>query len=162
MNAMRLAVAFAAGAAAMYLLDPVAGRRRRALVRDQGISAGHGLQNYVKAKARHTNDRLHGAIAKARARRRNAPVSDEVLEARIRSDLGHLVRRASAVTVVVQDGDVVLRGHARADEINRLVEHVAAMQGVGWVENQIGANGRPDEQSIGANGNAAVEGAVLQ
>lgn len=148
MNAMRVAVAFAAGAAAMYFFDPISGRRRRALVRDQGVSARHDLQNFVKAKSRHTADRLRGAIAEARARRRDAPVSDELLEARIRAGLGHLVQRASAVTVAVQDGDVVLSGRARPDEINGLVEHVAAMRGVGWVENRL-ATGRPDRQEAG-------------
>jgi osmotically-inducible protein OsmY len=157
MNAMRLAVAFAAGAAAMYFFDPVTGRRRRALVRDRGVSAGHGLQDFVKGKAKHTADRLHGAIAEARARRRDAPVSDDLLEARIRSEIGHLVQRASAVTVAVQDGDVVLGGRARASEINELVEHVAGMRGVGWVENQLGAAGRTGQQEAGVNG-AALRG----
>ena len=40
----------AAGAAAMYYLDPAEGRRRRALVKDKGASAGRNL----KASARST------------------------------------------------------------------------------------------------------------
>ncbi len=140
MNVMRLAVAFAAGAAAMYLFDPITGRRRRALLRDQGVAAGHDLEDLVEAKTKRTVDHMRGAAAEARARRRNEPISDERLEARIRSELGRLVQRPSAVEVAVQDGDVVLSGQVRSGELEEVVEHVSAMQGVAHVENQLGVD----------------------
>ena len=47
----RIAAAFAAGAAAMYFMDPLVGRRRRALMRDQGVAAGHNVEDFVRAKS---------------------------------------------------------------------------------------------------------------
>lgn len=51
---VRVLGAFAIGALAMYFLDPVSGRRRRALLRDQ------------LAHARNERNRAHGLVAEAR------------------------------------------------------------------------------------------------
>ena len=127
----RTVTAFAVGAAAMYYLDPIAGRRRRALVRDQGVAAGHDVERYARAKAQRAADRVQGATAKARARLANAPVDDEQLHERIRARLRHVVERPADVEVQVLDGHVVLSGSAAsADEIEALTATVAAMRGV--------------------------------
>lgn len=138
MNAVvRLAVAFAAGAAAMYYFDPIAGRRRRALARDQGIAAGHDVEHLARAKAKRTADRLHGAAARRRARLRDEPVDDLRLHERIRSQLGHIVEYPGAVTVQVNDGHVVLTGTASEEEIEQLHEAVWALPGVDGLDNQL-------------------------
>ena len=68
---MRIATAFATGAAAMYFLDPVAGGRRRALVRDKGVAARHGLEDFAEARemvTRHVEDRpLTASVLTAQA-----------------------------------------------------------------------------------------------
>lgn len=135
MNALfRTVTAFAVGAAAMYYLDPIAGRRRRALVRDQGMAAGHQVERYARAKVQHAADQVQGAAAKARAHLANAPVADEQLHERIRARLGHVVERPADVDVQVQEGHVVLSGSASAGEIEALAATVAAMRGVGDVD----------------------------
>jgi hypothetical protein len=71
---VRVLGVFAIGALAMYFLDPVSGRRRRALLRDQ------------LAHARHERDRAHSLVAEARRtverriaqRRRQAALDTDV------------------------------------------------------------------------------------
>lgn len=138
MNAVvRLAVAFAAGAAVMYYFDPVAGRRRRALARDQGVAAGHDVEDFARAKSKRAADRAHGVKARAGARLADAPVDDLQLHERIRSKMGRIVEHPSAITVQVSNGHVVLTGNASEEEIESLADAVASMQGVRSVDNQL-------------------------
>jgi hyperosmotically inducible periplasmic protein len=131
----RLVAAFAAGAALMYYLDPRSGRRRRALVRDKGIAAGHDLARLARGKAKRASDRLHGAAARTRARMRREQVDDERLRERVRARLGRVVAHPRDIEVRVRDGRVVLSGHASRAEIDELVQSVAAIRGVGEIDN---------------------------
>ena len=133
----RLAAAFAAGAALMYCLDPRSGRRRRALMRDKGVAAGHELAHRFRGKAKRTADRLHGVAARTRARMRDEPVDDERLHERVRARLGRVVAHPRDIEFKVRDGRVVLSGHASRMEIDELVESVAAIRGVGEVDNML-------------------------
>ena len=133
----RLAAAFAAGAAVMYYLDPQGGRRRRALVRDRGLAVGHQAQRTVRNKALNAADRTRGALARARAAFSDAPVDDDILHDRIRARLGHLVEHPGQLNVDVQQGYVILRGHASIEEIEDLTTQLPAMPGVVAVDNRI-------------------------
>lgn len=132
----KLAAAFAAGAAAMYLLDPVAGRRRRAMARDKVLAAGQDVQDFAQDTARHAADRLHGASAHLHG---HAPSGDRQLHDRIRSRLGHLVAQPGKVEVHVEDGLVTLSGSARLAEVDELVAAVSDMLGVARVDNRLDA-----------------------
>ena len=132
----KLAAAFAAGAAAMYLLDPVAGRRRRTMARDKVLAAGQDIQDFAQDTARHAADRLHGASAHLHAQ---APSDDRQLHDRIRSKLGHLVAQPGKVEVHVEDGLVTLSGSARLAEEDELVAAVSDMLGVARVDNRLDA-----------------------
>lgn len=134
---MKAATVFAAGAAAMYFLDPEAGRRRRALARDKGVSAANDLEQGARRVARRTSDRAHGAMAEVGSAMDDAPVSDEKLKARIRSELGHLVDRPGDISVEVNDGHVVLSGSASPDEVASVAREVAGINGVSDVENRM-------------------------
>jgi osmotically-inducible protein OsmY len=131
---LKLAAAFAAGAAAMYLLDPVAGRRRRATARDTVRTAGQDIQDFAQDTARHAVDRLHGASAHLQG---HAPSDDRQLHDRIRSRLGHLVDQPGKVEVHVADGLVTLSGSARLTEVDALVAAVSDMLGVERVDNRM-------------------------
>jgi hyperosmotically inducible periplasmic protein len=133
----RLAAAFAAGAALMYWLDPRSGRRRRAMVRDKGVAAGHDLARLARGKAKRATDRLHGVAARTRARMRREPVDDERLHERVRARLGRVVAHPRDIEVKVRDGRVVLSGHASRSEMDALVEAVAAIGGVGEIDNML-------------------------
>jgi osmotically-inducible protein OsmY len=133
---LRLATAFAAGAAAMYMLDPTAGRRRRARARDKAVAAGHDVQDFARDKARHAANRLHGMAAHMHARE---PADDRQLQSRIRSQLGHLVSHPGKVEVHVENGLVTLSGAAKLSEVEELVAAVSSMLGVERVDNRLSA-----------------------
>ena len=133
----RLAAVFAAGALAMYYLDPLIGRRRRARVRSKAAAMRHDLEELSRSRARHAADRIEGSLAEGRAHLATEPVDDVTLHERIRARLGHVVDHASDVEVVVQDGHVVLSGSASAAEIGDLLEAVRAVPGVAEVDNRL-------------------------
>lgn len=147
---MRIATAFATGAAAMYFLDPVAGNRRRALVRDKGVAAGHDLEQLTREKSRYAAGRLHGVVAETRSALAASPVGDSQLRDRIRTRLGRLVDDPGEINVDVQAGQVVLRGTASAGEIEDVLETVAAMRGVTGIDShlQTGDGYRQFEASV--------------
>ena len=142
MNSMlRLAATFAAGAAAMYYLDPVAGRRRRAVARDRTTAACHDAEHYARGKLRRAADRAQGVVAETRSRVAAQPVTDERLHERIRARLGHLVERPSAIDVAVDDGNVVLAGEAMEEELHALPAAISRMHGVESVESRLTLRG---------------------
>lgn len=138
MNQMfRLIAAVAAGAAAMYYLDPVAGRRRRALVRDKGTAVRHGANEYARIKSRRAANRMRGVVARARSTVSSVSIDDDRLHDRIRAKLGHLVDRPGAVEVDVRDGHVVMTGSVLLGEAAELADAVSSMRGVASVENRL-------------------------
>ncbi|HVI25819.1 MAG TPA: BON domain-containing protein [Xanthomonadaceae bacterium] len=134
---LRIAAAAATGALVMYFLDPDRGRRRRALVRDRAVSAGGEVGDFARVKSRRVADRTRGLVARTREHFSHEPLSDDRLQARIRSQLGRLVEHPHAVEVKVQNGRVVLSGNAHADEIDALVDAVEAMRGVEAVDSRL-------------------------
>ncbi|NZA27947.1 BON domain-containing protein [Luteimonas sp. SJ-92] len=137
-NLLRIATAFAAGAAAMYYLDPRLGRSRRARLRDRSLATGHDAEAYARRQVRHAANHVRGALAEARSHLGAHVVSDEQLQARIRAELGHRVERPRAIEVAVTSGHVRLRGEALAGEIEPLLTAVADMPGVHDVDNRLG------------------------
>jgi hypothetical protein len=63
---LTIAAAAATGAALAYLLDPVHGRRRRALVRDKAYSRMKTLQERAPKIAKDLRHRAHGVVAQTR------------------------------------------------------------------------------------------------
>jgi hypothetical protein len=86
----KLIAGMVVGAGAMYLLDPDRGARRRSLLRDQGVHAGHKLGDGLAATARDARNRTIGAAAGLRSRFRRDEADDEVLHERIRSTIGRV------------------------------------------------------------------------
>lgn len=133
----RLAAAFTAGAAIMYYLDPEAGRRRRALVRDRGVAAGHDAEDFARAKSKRAADRAQGLVARTRAKLSTEAVGDEQLHGRIRTKLGRLVDHPGEVNVDVHEGHVTLRGTASTAEIEEVTGAVSSMRGVEDLDNRL-------------------------
>lgn len=134
---VRLAVAFAAGAAVMYYLDPQAGRLRRARVRERGGDLRQKLEEAAQAGSRRRAERTHGTVMPERTRVRTEPVDDALLRDRIRSRLGHVVAHSSTLLVDVEAGHVVLGGAVAVNEIEPVVHAVAEIPGVRSVDNQL-------------------------
>lgn len=138
---LALVTGIAAGALAMYILDPNSGRRRRALARDKAFAAGHDVERLARGTTRHTADHLRGMAAKVRARTHRSVPDDDQLRERILSRLGHALHQPSRVEVDVDHGHVVLKGTADPAETERLVVTIAKMQGVHGVENRLAPEG---------------------
>lgn len=135
---VRLIAGLAAGAAAMYLFDPVSGRRRRALARDQGAAACRRTTRQVSGQSRRVADRVRGSLAQARSKiAAAAPADDRTLDARVRAELGHVASQPSAIATQVSDGRVVLQGDAPADELQDIVGRLAAIPGIVEVDNRL-------------------------
>jgi len=125
----------AVGAGIMYLLDPDGGRRRRALLRDQIVSAGHRTSDVVGATSRDVTNRARGVVAEIRGRLRREQPSDDVLRERVRARIGSVVGHAGAIETLVSDGKVTLRGPVLGEEVDSELQvhetpgNVPALQG---------------------------------
>src|SRR6476659_3268486 len=146
---MRLATAFAAGAAVMYYLDPQTGRRRRALVRDKSAAVGHDVKEAARSRTRRAVNHVRGAAARTRAQLANEVVDDDILRDRVRSRLGHLVD--APIDVEVRDGRVVLIGNLTARGFDELISDISAVPGVQHVESRLPTGRATDETSTGGD-----------
>lgn len=140
---LRWVIAALGGAGLMYLLDPVAGRRRRALMRDKVIKYTNDLMEAREDAQKHLENKAQGMVAETRSRLQNEPVSDETLVARVRSQIGRVVTHSRAIEVSANDGRVTLSGNILASEVTPLLKAARAVQGVKEVENQLQVHEQP-------------------
>jgi hypothetical protein len=135
----------ALGAAAMFVLDPDKGRRRRALARDKANWVARRTSEIADAAARDLRGRLQGVGAQtARRLRGNDRPGDDVLRERVRAKLGRSVSHPHAVRVEAQQGRVVLSGPILASEIDGLLSTVRAVPGVVDVEQRLESHQTPE------------------
>jgi hypothetical protein len=135
----------AAGAAAMFLLDPALGRRRRTLVRDQLRHAARKSRTVVRPTAADVYNRAYGTVAATKSRfQSEAPVSNTKLVARVRSELGRVVSHPRALDVTVSEGCVTLSGPILAEEESRAIKHVTRVRGVSGIVNSLEVHDGPD------------------
>lgn len=148
-----------AGVMAMYYLDQRNGARRRAMVRDKLVAAGHDVADYAQAKGKRIADRAQGVMATGSLDRttRRPPESDEQLRERVRARLGHLLSHPRLVDVQVDNGCVCLTGHALRSELDRLTAELRGMAGVCEVESRLQPHDKAEEmQNIPAYAMAAA------
>jgi hypothetical protein len=130
--------AAAAGALAMYYLDPELGARRRAL-----------LAQLVRSGLPESNRRPQGrgrAVQRAYLRPAVAdPQTDAELRERIQERLGRMLSHPGAIGVSVEDGVVRLSGHVLAKERDGLLEQVQQMPGVQKLVNAMTSHDFPQE-----------------
>ena len=91
------ALAFAAGALVMYLMDPNTGRRRRAIVRDRGLAMRNDAERYVRGKSKRAADRLRGVAARTRASMTSEPIDGQ-------SAFGGRITGVDRGVVVLEEG----------------------------------------------------------
>lgn len=132
MTAFKTLVSAAAlGAAAMFVLDPDRGRRRRALARDKARRFAYRSSDLVAAARRDAAHRIHALRAKARRlMARDGDASDEVLVERVRARLGRVVAHPHAVRVSARRGRVQLSGPILRREHALLLATVRRVRGV--------------------------------
>jgi len=133
---LSIAGAFGLGLGVMYFFDPVYGRRRRALTRDQFHSTARRATCIARKTREDLQNRTRGVIASLRSNHR-ADASDPVVEARIHAKLGRVISHPRALQVHVNGGCATLRGPVLSQEVPALLAAVAAIPGVCEVNNQL-------------------------
>lgn len=126
------------GAGLMYILDPDRGKRRRALVRDKiarGVNETGRAIGSVGTVSRDIGNRARGALANARSRFKTEEVPNDILESRVRSQLGHVVMHPGEIFVTADNGHVTLTGSAQPEEVDRLISRISSLPGVLKVSN---------------------------
>ena len=129
--------AAAAGALAMYYLDPDLGARRRALLADLVRSGLPGDGPSPRARLRHRAGALRTPAAD--------PQGDAELRSSIQSALDRMVSHPRALDVSVADGVVRLSGRVLASERDGLIAQVQRMPGVLRLVNAMSAHDDPQE-----------------
>ncbi|MDB5927497.1 MAG: hypothetical protein JWN13_6433 [Betaproteobacteria bacterium] len=132
-----LFIGTAFGGAAMYLLDPQQGRRRRALLRDRAVKAQSNVRDILDAGKRDVSNRAAAATGRARSmfRRRNA--TDQVLVDRVRSRMGRYIAHPGDVDVTASGGRVVLSGYILAHEHSDLIDAIGQVPDVNTVVDRL-------------------------
>jgi hypothetical protein len=120
----------ALGAVAMYLLDPVGGGRRRALVRDKAVWVARKTRDGAGALGRDLQHRAYGAVAEVRGYFDRSPANDRVIEERVRAQLGRVSSHPAAITVFVSDGRVTLSGPILESERDLVCRSISRVRGV--------------------------------
>ena len=119
------------GAGLMFLLDPSSGRRRRGAIR-RGLSAAReqGRESMESA-----TERSRGLAAAVRARLHVHREDSRSLEARVRARIGRVATNPAAIAVLAEGSRVTLRGSVPPDELDDVLDEVAAVNGVREVFN---------------------------
>jgi hypothetical protein len=128
------------GAAFAFVLDPAAGRRRRALVRDTIVRGAHVSRRAAEATACDMANRARGMVAATRGRLRREAVDDATLVERVRARLGRVCSHPHAIGVDARDGELTLRGPVLAREVDDLVSIASRVRGVRAVVNALDAH----------------------
>lgn len=133
-------IGFALGAAIMYVLDPDEGRRRRATARARAVRYRNDLGELRTGPTRfyrRVQGRARGFVYRSRSQVRTETVNDQLLAARIRSRLGHVVDRPDALIVQVDQGDVRLTGTVAPGELAGLIKAVCTVPGVEELSHEV-------------------------
>ena len=118
------------GAGLMFMGDPISGRRRRALVRDQLIHWRHLLEAAVGRGVRDLEHRTAGTLAELGSGWRAKPVSNHLLVERVRARVGRHVHHARELSVTADAGCVTLHGKVAPFERDRVLAAVRKVPGV--------------------------------
>lgn len=135
--------AAALGAGAIYLFDRTNGRARRKVALDQATRIVNDCGRAFRHSGRYFNDvmnRSRGLAHEARSRFAGAPddVSPETVMQRVRSQMGHAVANAGAISVMVNnDGNVTLTGRVLGSELDALLKTVQRVPGVNEIINRL-------------------------
>ncbi len=133
------------GAGLMYLADPDEGRRRRRRLRDAAAHRVHVVRGAAVTTSRDVQHRAAGLVARVRGLTAagTAPI-DDVLVARVRARLGHLVSHPRAIDVTAADGVVTLSGPVFEGEVARMLADVARVPGVRRVASELHPHARAE------------------
>jgi len=135
----------AAGAGLMFLLDPIRGSRRRALLLDKGARVSRIVGRGVNSTARDLGQRMQ-AVAATGARVFTGEIPDTTLAERVRSQIGRLVANAESINVEVGNGAVKLSGPILQDEYRPLLKKIRSISGVRFVDDRLTPRWQSDSE----------------
>jgi osmotically-inducible protein OsmY len=133
-----LTLGTAIGAGLMFLLDPANGYRRRGALRRLLSAAREEHPDPVAREAAGTSgfgERSRSLAAAVRARLHRHRADGRTLEARVRARLGRVATNPGAIAVIAEGSRVTLRGAVPPDELDDVLDEVAAVDGVGEIYN---------------------------
>jgi osmotically-inducible protein OsmY len=131
-------LAAGAGAAAMYFLDPNRGKARRAMCRDKAFSFYKKSLRMFHKKVDDLENRIHGMEMELKhSLEEEGQVGDEKLAARIKAKLGRVTAHVHPIEVLVNNGNVELKGRVLVDEVDRILCAIRTMGGVKNVANHM-------------------------
>lgn len=135
------------GAAAMWLLDPARGRRRRVQLRERAAASVRRAKEEARKQAKGAARRAQGRAYELQHAGEQVP--DDVLVERVRAQIGKRARHAHAVHVAASGGCVILSGPVQKDEVEGIVTIVGKVRGVKTIENHLDVHERLDRPSAG-------------
>lgn len=120
------------GATAMYILDDNRGAKRRAYARDKVFRAGHLLSRTIRKRSRDLMHRIAGVVAEVRSSLRDhgTALPDDILIARVRAQLGHVVSDPGRLEITSKEGRVVIRGSVLSEEAEKIRKRLRKTRGV--------------------------------
>lgn len=131
----------ALGAGLLYLLD-------RERVQQAGISTWQHLTTALRQSGRYLGSQMRRMLVESRWQGNAAETpNDDVLIARVRSQIGHVISHASAIGVHAHRGRITLSGPVPGDEIDKLLKTVAGVTGVHKVVSQLEVHEQTDSIS---------------
>jgi len=135
----------ALGAAAMYVLDPNKGRRRRAVFRDKTLSSLTNITHLAQVSARDIGHRVQGLGATALRLLNGRDATDDlVLIERVRAKMGRVVSHPHAIQIGACAGRITLSGPIVAGEAGPLLDAVRSVWGVSGIDDHLVAYDRPE------------------
>jgi len=134
---------FGLGASAAFLLDPASGKRRRHRIANAAVHLAHQIKRLTTAVARDLNNRTRGILATAPRWVVREHVDDVVLEERVHSALGHVIKHPHTITVKIHEGHVTLDGPMGSAEANRVLSAVRAVRGVKEIDTRFDRHIQP-------------------
>ncbi len=139
-----LMAGLAMGSGIMFLLDPQAGRRRRALVRDKSVRWSRATERTLRSSFRRMEGTRRGVAAGIRHfRTAGGEVDDRILEQRLRACIGRHSSHPRAIDVSVADGCVTLLGPVLAAEATVVLSCASKIRGVRAVDNRLQLHEEP-------------------
>ena len=138
----------AAGAAAQYYLDPQAGRRRRHLARDQGVSKARHQAHDAVRRVDYAAGQAKGRLSSFKPAPSDDAKYDELGDAGLAHKVESEIFRAAGapkgkVDVNAENGVIFLRGEVEPEWIERLERDAERVLGVKAVRSLLHAPGAP-------------------
>jgi uncharacterized membrane protein len=113
------------------------------LVRDKVTRLQNQGDEAIESATRDLRNRVSGVLANAVSMVSDENITEQVLEARIRSKMGLLARHGGDIHVSAQDGQIILDGNALQSEVEGLLTGLRRMRGVRGIQNNLHLHREP-------------------